>query len=207
VGQIRQPQQDAAISAGLSTYLVYQEGGGGGGGGGGGAAQFGEALVNALVIVGVICAATFVLVLCYYFRCLKLMIGYLIFASVNLLGYSGGFMAISAIQLAQWPVDWASLVFVMYNFAIGGAVAVFWQKGIPRIVTQGYLIAVSVIMSWLVTKLPEVRRESRRASAHTRSRAHACAPNPRTPPAAPRPRSGPRGRCSSCWRCTTCARC
>jgi presenilin 1 len=43
----------------------------------------------------------------------------------------------------------------MWNFAIGGIVAVFWQSGVPRIVTQGYLVAVSVIMAWILTKLPE----------------------------------------------------
>ena len=43
----------------------------------------------------------------------------------------------------------------MWNFAIGGAVAVFWQKGVPRLVTQGYLVAVSVILAWILTKLPE----------------------------------------------------
>jgi Presenilin len=155
VGQIRDPQQDAALSQGLSSYLVYQESSNSGGGTSSGQ-QLGEALINALVIVCVICAATFVLVMCYYFRCIKLMIGYLIFASINLLGYSGGFLVISAIQVAQLPVDWITLAFIMYNFAIAGAIAVFWQKGIPRMVTQGYLIAVSVIMSWLVTKLPEV---------------------------------------------------
>jgi len=146
------------------------------------------------------------------------MVGYLIFASVNLLGYSGGFMAISAIQLLHWPVDWLTLAIVMYNFAIGGAVAVFWQKGIPRVVTQGYLIAVSVIMSWLVTKLPEVRggaacgcraalaRRAPRAVRLPRSRDLCRPPFPRPPPALARA-SGRRGRCSSCSRCTTCAQC
>ena len=43
----------------------------------------------------------------------------------------------------------------MYNFAAGGIVAVFWQKGVPRIITQGYLVTVSVIMAWILTKLPE----------------------------------------------------
>lgn len=141
------------------NYLVYNQGGSSGGGGGGSSGeQIGQALVNAIVIVSVICAATFVLVLCYYFRCIKLMVAYLIFASVNLLGYSGGFMVVTAITVYRGIVDWPTLVFVMYNFAIAGAVAVFWQKGIPRIVTKGYLVLVSVIMSWIVTKLPEVRR-------------------------------------------------
>ncbi len=32
--------------------------------------------------------------------------------------------------------DWGTLGFLMYNFAVGGVVSVFWQKGVPRIVTQ-----------------------------------------------------------------------
>ena len=117
--------------------------------------KLGSSILNALVIVGVICVATFVLVACYYFRCLKVMIAYLLFASLNLLGYTGGFVVYTAIKVYQWAVDWPSFVFLMYNFAVGGIVAVFWQKGVPRIVTQGYLVAVSVIMAWIVTKLPE----------------------------------------------------
>ena len=31
------------------------------------------------------------------------------------------------------------------------------MQGIPRIMTQGYLVAVSCIMAWIVVKLPEVR--------------------------------------------------
>lgn len=139
-----------------SNYLVYNEGGGGSVPASGGS-QFGQALVNAIVIVSVIALATFVLVLCYYLRCIKVMVGYLLFASVNLLGYSGGFMAISAVQLWQVTLDWATLAFLMYNFAIAGVVAIFWQKGVPRVVTQAYLVAVSIIMAWIVTKLPEVR--------------------------------------------------
>ena len=138
-------------------------------------------------------AATFVLVACYYFRCLKLMLAYLIFACVplrarspaagprrgiarwrchhagdagtlpprhprscvNLLGYSGGFMVISAVTVYGVILDYVTLALVMANFALGGAVAVFWQKGCPRWVTQGYLVAVSVIMAWILTKLPE----------------------------------------------------
>ena len=44
---------------------------------------------------------------------------------------------------------------IMWNFAIVGVTAVFYQKGIPRWVTQGYLVCVAVIMSWIITKLPE----------------------------------------------------
>lgn len=149
---------------------MYNEGSGGSGAPSGGT-QFGQALINALVIVSVIAAATFLLVLCYYLRCIKVMIAYLIFASINLLGYSGGFMVMSFIQIAEIIADWPVFVFLMYNFAIGGAVAVFWQQGVPRIVTQGYLVCVSVIMSWIVTKLPEVRSAWLDDAAQLRRRA------------------------------------
>eukprot|EP00978_Attheya_sp_CCMP212_P032774 scaffold129474_cov61-Attheya_sp.AAC.3 len=36
----------------------------------------------------------------------------------------------------------------MANFALVGAVAIFFQKGVPMYITQGYLIATSVILSW-----------------------------------------------------------
>jgi len=83
------------------------------------------------------------------------MVGYLMFASMNLLGYSGGFLAVTAIMVLRLTVDWGTLAALMFNFAVGGVVAVFWQKGIPRAVTQGYLVCVSVIMAWILTKLPE----------------------------------------------------
>lgn len=157
VSKIREPSIDAGISNGLSSYLVYNPGTSGGDSGGGAftGELVGQAVINAIVIVCVIAAATFVLVACYYFRLIKLMVAYLIFASMNLLGYSGGFMAVTAISVWKIPVDWATLAVVMLNFAVGGVVAVFWQKGVPRAVTQGYLVAVSVIMAWILTKLPE----------------------------------------------------
>lgn len=36
----------------------------------------------------------------------------------------------------------------MYNFAIVGVLAVFYQKGFPTWITQAYLVATSVIVAW-----------------------------------------------------------
>lgn len=58
----------------------------------------------------------------------QLMVGYLIFASANLLGYTGGFVVLTALEVYNTVLDWPSFVFLMYNFAIVGVVAVFWQK-------------------------------------------------------------------------------
>ena len=45
----------------------------------------------------------------------------------------------------------------MFNFAIGGVLAIFFQieAGIPKVVQQGYLVATSVIMAWLLSQFPE----------------------------------------------------
>ena len=56
------------------------------------------------------------------------MIGYLIFASASLLGYSGGFVVMTAFEVFDVRISWPTFVFLMYNFAIVGVVAVFWQK-------------------------------------------------------------------------------
>jgi presenilin 1 len=159
VANIRDPDPAASSE---SIYLVYSSkptpGGGGGGGGSSGAGDSGQAAgqaaVNALVIVCVICAATFGLVLCYYYRCLRLMTGYLMLSSATLLGYNGSLMLITALRLIGLPWDFPSFVFIMWNFAAVGVVAVFWQVGVPRFITQGYLVCVSVILAWVLSKLP-----------------------------------------------------
>lgn len=163
VANIRDPVVDAQLQGGISTYLVYNGGsssGGSGSGDNGGSSasagtQFGEAAINALVIVCVICAATFGLVACYYFRCLKLLLAYLMLASTMLLGYSGGFMVYTAIRVYKVVIDLPTFLFIMWNFSITGVVAIYWQQGIPRYITQSYLIAVAVIMCWILSNFPE----------------------------------------------------
>lgn len=153
MAQIRDESSDDAFSQGMNMYLVYGSGSSDANQGTG--ASLGQAVINAIVIVCVIAAATFILVACYYFRCLKLMTGYLLFASLNLLGYTGGFMVVTFLNRFNVRFDWFTLVFLMWNFAAGGVISIFWKKGIPRIVTQGYLVVSSVIMAWILTKIPE----------------------------------------------------
>ena len=56
------------------------------------------------------------------------MVGYLIFASASLLGYSGGFVVMTAFAVYAVRISWPTFVFLMYNFACVGVIAVFWQK-------------------------------------------------------------------------------
>ena len=159
VAWIRDPSDSS-----FSPYLVYNSGGGGGGGGvssgGGGSGNstgqdVGEAAVNALVIVSVVAGATFLFVILYRLRCARFLQGYLMLASFSLLGYSGALMAVTAAQVFHVPVDWVTLAFVMWNFAAVGVASIFFSLGIPRGVTQGYLVCSATIMTWILSKVPE----------------------------------------------------
>lgn len=112
------------------------------------AQTLGISLLNALIIVCVIGALTFGIVLLYKYRCMKILVGYMIFSSAMLLGFLGGVMFDVAINKWELNIDQFSFYFILWNFAIVGTTSIFWQKGIPKYVTQGYLIATSVILAW-----------------------------------------------------------
>lgn len=104
--------------------------------------------VNGLAIVTVIGTMTFGIVLLYKYRCMKVLIGYMMFSSMTLLGVLGGAMFNVMIEKYQIPIDWFTFVFALYNFAFVGVAAIFYSLGIPPYITQGYLICSSVIVSW-----------------------------------------------------------
>ena len=103
---------------------------------------------NGLVIVTVIGTMTFGIVLLYKYRCMKFLIGYMMFSSMTLLGVLGGELFNIAIEKYRIPIDWFSFVVSVFNFAVVGVTAIFYAKGIPTYITQGYLICSSVIISW-----------------------------------------------------------
>ena len=107
-----------------------------------------RALVNALIIVTFIGTMTFGIVLLYKYRCMKCLVGYMVFASATLLGMLGGTMFDTAIERYRIPIDKLSFYFVVFNFAIVGTTSIFFGRGIPTYITQGYLIATSVILAW-----------------------------------------------------------
>lgn len=137
--------------------------------------------MNALVIVSFFLVATFVIVFCYKFNFNRVrspndllrvgmprakvltarpsssqaLIGYMMLSSAMLLGMLGGNMVIIATTQMHVPVDVFSLLFAMYNFAVVGVVAIFYQKGTPKGVTQMYLVLTSVIMAWQLSQFPE----------------------------------------------------
>lgn len=121
------------------------------------AREVGESFVNGLVIVSVICALTFFIVLLYKYRCMKLLIGYMILSSALLLGVLAAQMFEVALEVLQWPLDVISFWFIMWNFAITGCVCIFAPQGVaPAAATQGYLIATSVVVAWQLSHFSEI---------------------------------------------------
>jgi hypothetical protein len=112
-------------------------------------------LVNTLIIVSVICIMTFVVVLLYKYRCMKILFGYMIVATTTLLGYFSSQMWRIAIDIYNLRIDKISFYFILYNFAAVGTVAIFYGKGFPRFISQGYLIASSVILAWQLSYFNE----------------------------------------------------
>ena len=74
------------------------------------------------------------------------------------------------VALIKWelPCDAYTFCIVLYNFAIVGIIAIFYQKvvalsildicvklfvqGIPTVVTQSYLVCTSVILAWQLAR-------------------------------------------------------
>jgi presenilin 1 len=124
----------------------------------GGAEQLGLSLVNALVIIGAIAVLTFGMALLYKYNCMKFLAGYIMFASTAILSFVGGQLVDSIINdQFGWTVDWPSFLFVMINFGVVGVISIFYQKGSPKVVQNGYLVLVSVILAWEFSMWPEVR--------------------------------------------------
>jgi presenilin 1 len=113
-------------------------------------------LLNALIMVSVIGAMTFVIVLLYKYKCMWLLIGYMMFASTSLLGFLGGNIWFTAIQIYSLPVDKITYFLVLWNFAAVGVWAIFYGRGVPKSLTQGYLICTSVILAWHLSFFSDV---------------------------------------------------
>jgi hypothetical protein len=118
-------------------------------------AKFGKSVANALIIVGFVAFITFALVFLYWMRCMKCLLGYMIFSSSVLLGILGGLLWYTAMWTFDLPCDSVTFFAVLFNFSIVGVMAIFYQTGIPMIITQGYLVATTVILAWNLSKFDE----------------------------------------------------
>jgi len=113
----------------------------------------GLGLVNGLIVVCFIAAITFLIVILYKYRCMKLLTGYMVFSSGTLLGLIGGLFFKVFIDCYSVPLDKVSFSIILFNFALVGILAIFYQKGIPAFITQIYLVFISVLLAWELSTL------------------------------------------------------
>ena len=113
-------------------------------------------LMNSLIMVSVIGCMTFVIVLLYKYKFMWCLIGYMMLASTSLLGFLGGNIWYTAITIYNLPVDKFTYVMVLWNFAAVGILAIFYGKGVPKFVTQSYLVFTSVILAWHLSFFDDV---------------------------------------------------
>jgi presenilin 1 len=110
-------------------------------------------LLNAAYFIGMVVGVTVVLLLLYKYRCMKIIYSYLMFSVFSLLFFTGGVLLGNLILRFGITVDWLTFVFILANFGALGSFAVFFTA--PSIVKQSYLVCVSVIMAWSLSKMPE----------------------------------------------------
>lgn len=110
------------------------------------AEKLGESLVNAVVIVAVLAAATFCIVCLYKYRFTNILTGYMVLSSGILLGVMGGQLWADLFKSWQLPCDKITFGLGCINFAVVGVIAIFWQVGIPKAMTQFYLVCTAVLL-------------------------------------------------------------
>ncbi|KAJ4891287.1 Presenilin-like protein [Raphanus sativus] len=112
------------------------------------------ALLNSLVFVAAITAATFLLVLLFYLRCVAFLKLYMGFSAFVVLANLGGEISVLLIDRFRLPIDAVTFSILLFNFSVVGVFAVFLSR-FSILITQGYLVVIGVLVAYFFTMLPE----------------------------------------------------
>tara|TARA_R110002050_G_scaffold154650_1_gene282562 strand:- start:532 stop:978 length:447 start_codon:yes stop_codon:yes gene_type:complete len=86
--------------------------------------KFLGSLLNALIFVFMIVVMTGFFVLLYYYRCLKLIFGWLIFSTGVMFAMFGAVLLDLLLDHWNAPMDWITFSILCWNFTIGGLVCI-----------------------------------------------------------------------------------
>ena len=139
---------DQQIQGTFSQLMVYQEDASDST-----ATIVGGVLLNGLVLVVMLAVVTTCLLALYKYRCYVLIYVWLFFSVTSLLGAFGGYVAEQLLRMHDVPLDQPSFLFVLYNFAAGGTLLVFWTEygcgpHPPLQLQQAYLVLISALLAW-----------------------------------------------------------
>ena len=125
---------------------------------------FGQTIEFSLLFIAVITVMTFMIVLVLFFKCYKVIFAYLVTAYSFSLGVTGWVFVCAILgDVVGIPIDSVSMSILMYNFAIGGCLAIFWQgkivKPIKKIFMDFYLICISILMAYIFSQFSQLGGE------------------------------------------------
>ncbi|KAL5463363.1 hypothetical protein EMCRGX_G032256 [Ephydatia muelleri] len=130
------------------TYLVYtplrEESAGSGG------VTFLFALVNALIIIGLVVVMTVILVLLFKFECYRAIQGWLLLSSASLLFVFCSLFFVNVLSVHNLLMDWFTFALIVWNFGVVGLLVIHW-KG-PLRLQQAYLIMVCAVAASVLLK-------------------------------------------------------
>ncbi|KAG0317023.1 hypothetical protein BGZ99_006553 [Dissophora globulifera] len=110
-------------------------------------------LANAGIIIGQIVIVTIIIVIMFKRGHIKILIGFFMVVVAMLLGFMGYILLLNLIQVLRIPLDYITMAFALWNFAVAGLISVFW-KG-PMWLQQVYLTVMSSLMAFSLTGLAE----------------------------------------------------
>ena len=116
-------------------------------------AKFGDSIVNALVVVAAITVMTFVIVLLYKCGCTKILVGWFVISAALTFFFLTWILLDLVFTRYQIAYDFVTMSFVIWNFGVVGLFSLFYHGN--KVLSQLYLVVLSVIMSWVLTRLPE----------------------------------------------------
>ncbi|KAJ3446200.1 presenilin [Anaeramoeba flamelloides] len=114
--------------------------------------KFGGSLLNAVVIVGVVLVMTVFLVFLIKYNCWKIIWGWLFLSCFWLLLVFGALKMIDVCENLNLAVDWITLAFLDFNFAVVGVIVIFWHG--PLKSNQIYTILMCGLVAVYLTTLP-----------------------------------------------------
>ena len=126
------------------------------------ATRLAHALANSLAVILVLVPATLLIVCLYWLNWMRPLYGFLMWTCATMLGTLGGGFAqplrdgssvgvglgVNALMVWGAHVDAFSWYLLVWNFAIVGVLAIFWQKGLSPRVAQACLVYGAVAMAY-----------------------------------------------------------
>lgn len=109
--------------------------------------------INALVVVGMVLGITFLMVILYKLNCMKIIVAWFVLSAAMIFWLLAWVWADLVCTKYQIPYDYLGMAFFLWNFGIVGILALFYYA--PPKMMQGYLVFLSIIMGWMLTRLPE----------------------------------------------------